>query len=135
MSTITTISTSTSDRRKRLLYLSLAGALLTACLLGVAATRTDDAHSRREPPGLTVHFGGASTPEDALVYIVSSEEEKDALLAREFPSLGFYDSDVSRRTVVIEPGQEESLALLAELLPTSGFTTGLGPKLTLVDLR
>jgi hypothetical protein len=39
------------------------------------------------------------------------------------------------RVIVIEPGQEESLGLLSELVPEGQLTTGRGAQLSLHDLR
>ena len=75
-----------------------------------------------------------------LVYIAGSRSEKEALQRDTRFSEWFNDplvglDPVVTRIIVIGPGEEESLGLLAELVPEAGLTTGAGPRMTLVDVR
>ena len=77
---------------------------------------------------------------DLLVYIVGSQAEKEAVERAASFLDWFRDPEAGRvqiglRAVVIEPGQEESLGLLAQLVPDASITTGTGARLTLVDVR
>ena len=80
------------------------------------------------------------TPRDAVVYIVGSLPEKEAL-ERDSTFKDWFDqpgsgaSTVSMRAIVIEAGGEESLVLLGSLVPEAGMTTGRGARLALFDLR
>jgi hypothetical protein len=82
-----------------------------------------------------------SQPADVVVYIVGSEADKSALEREGTFSEWFSEpgmgglSTVAMRVVVIEPGQEESLALLSELVPEGQLTTGRGARLSLQDMR
>jgi hypothetical protein len=124
-------------------FLVAAGGTLVA----VAAIIGLNVRSEGTPPASQSQVAGPtqilskSQPQDLLVYIVGSQAEKEEL-DRSGTFLEWFSepgtaglSTISMRTVLVEPGTEESLGLLSELLPEAGMTTGHGAKLTLYDMR
>jgi hypothetical protein len=141
--TIPPIQSNTWRRLKtRHLLLAAGAALVSGALISGAELRTTrPAASSAVQASPRVQILSKSEPADVVVYIVGSEADKSALehdgTFREWfsePGTGGL-STVAMRVIVIEPGQEESLGLLSELVPEGQLTTGRGARLSLQDMR
>jgi hypothetical protein len=128
--------------KTRHLLLAAGAALISGVLISGAELRTTrPAASNAVQASPRSQILSKSQPSDVVVYIVGSEADKSALerdgTFKEWfsePGTGGLSS-VAMRAIVIEPGQEESLGLLSELVPEGQLTTGRGAQLSLHDLR
>jgi hypothetical protein len=141
--TIPPIQSNTWKRIKtRHLLLAAGAALISGVLISGAEIRTTrPAAPESVQTSPRAQILSKSQPADVVVYIVGSEADKEALerdgTFREWfsePGTGGL-STVAMRVIVIEPGQEESLGLLSELVPEAQLTTGRGAMLSLHDMR
>jgi hypothetical protein len=141
------INASKTWRQLKTRYLLAAAGALAAfaivaggeALPGVSGSATTPRASS-VPPSEALVFESPATAPDLLVYITGSHSEKEALehdarFNEWFRDPGVGLDPVVTRVVVIGPGEEEGLGVLADLLPEAGMTTGIGPRMTLVDLR
>jgi hypothetical protein len=131
-------------RQVKIRYLAAAAGALAAGAIVVSGQALPGASSGPSTASLqaasAVPVLSRAPAPDLLVYIAGSQSEKEALERDTRFSEWFNDplvglDPVVTRVVVIGPGEEESLGLLAELVPEAGLTTASGPRLTLVDLR
>ena len=141
--TIPPVQSNTWMRIKtRHLLLAAGAALISGVLISGAELRTTrPAASNAVQESPRSQIVSKSGPSDVVVYIVGSQADKEALerdgTFKEWfsePGTGGL-STVAMRVIVIEPGQEESLGLLSELVPEAQLTTGRGARLSLHDMR
>ena len=128
--------------KTRHLLLAAGAALISGVLISGAELRTTrPVASNPVQASPRSQIISKSQPSDMVVYIVGSEADKSAL-ERDGTFRGWFSepgtgglSSLAMRVIVIEPGQEESLALLSELVPEGQLTTGRGAMLSLYDMR
>ena len=116
-------------------------AIATAAFVGLG-WHEDDGQAGLQNAGPAAETRGvsATTPAQVLVYLVATEADKRALeqdvaRAPEWFFETYAGIDTSVRVIALGEGQEESLDVLARLLPEALLASGEGPSVKLVDMR